>query len=158
MTQSTSSSSSTPAFNEKGILEQVLDTRRGHKTGVGHTLSQMIHHCATSSFSSRSEGTSACVDPHVEEYLRRSYEQNLQMYESHRMMLELLAQLYPTIQFLTITRPEPYVPPCPQPPPGPPPPDASDDDANDATNFRDHQLSYVYIYIYIFYIRLTLYF
>ena len=79
-----------PAINKEVILEQVLGTRRGHKTGVGHTLSQRVH-ASTSSSSSRLEGSSVCMDLNVEEYLCRSYEQNLQMYESYRMMQQLLA-------------------------------------------------------------------
>ena len=78
----TSSSSLAPAVNQEIILEQVLDTRRVHKTGVGRTLSQRVHSDVSSS-SSHSKGFMARVDPAVEEYLRRSYEQNLQMYESH---------------------------------------------------------------------------
>ena len=98
----------------------------------------------------------AYMDPTVEEYLRRSYEQNLQMYESQRMMQQLLTQLHPNIQFPTITRPEPFVPTGsrPPPPPGsrpPPPPgshppappgsqpplDEGDDAASDAANLGD---------------------
>ena len=63
MTQSVFSSLSAPAVNEEGILEQVLSTGQGHKTGVGCTLSQRIHD-DTSLSSSRSEGTSAHVDLH----------------------------------------------------------------------------------------------
>ena len=145
MIQSTSSSSSAPAVRKKGILEQVLGTRQGHKTGVGHTLSQRIHHGSTSSSSFRSEGISARVNPNVEEYLRKSYEQNLQMCESYRMMQELLVQLYPNIQFPTITHSEPYVPPVPLSPLGPPPPlDASNDDASDAANLGDNYLFYIF--------------
>ena len=131
MTQSTSNSSSAPTVNMEGILEQVLGTRRGHKTGVGHTLSQRIHG-DTSSSSSCSDGTSARVDQHVKEYLHRSYEQNSQIYESHRMMQQLLAQLHPNIQFLTITHLESY-----NPPGSPPPPDVGDDNASDAANLGD---------------------
>ena len=69
MMQSASISSSAPAINKEVILEQVLGTRRGKKTGVGHTLSQRIHP-GTSSFSSQSEGISMHVDSHIEEYLR----------------------------------------------------------------------------------------
>ena len=154
MTQSASSSSSAPAVNDEGILEQVLGTHQGHTNGVGRTLSQWIHH-GTSSSSSHSEGTSACVDQHIEEYLRRSYEQNLQIYESHRMMQELLAQLHSKIQFPTITHLESYVPPSALPPPGPPfPLDVDDDDASDVTNLGDSQL--FYIFFYSFCIKLTL--
>ena len=96
MTDIAYSSSSAPAVNEEIILEQVLGTRRRHKTRVGCTLSQRVHSSASSS-SSYSEGSTVRVDPAVEEYLRRSYEQNLQMYESHRMMQELLAQLHSNI-------------------------------------------------------------
>ena len=139
MTQSTSNSSSAATVNEEGILEKVLGTCQRHKTGVDRTLQQKIHH-VTSSSSSPSEGTSACVDPHVEEYLCRSYDQNLQMYESHQMMQELLVQLHPTIQFLTTTLPEPYVPLGP-----PPPSDASDDDVSNAANLGDSQLFYIFL-------------
>ena len=125
------SSSSAPAVNEEIILEQVLSTRRGHKTGIGHTLSQRVHSGASSS-SSRSEGSTASVNPAVEEYLHQSYEQNLQMYDSHRMMQELLAQLHPNIQFLMITRLKPFVPPSPSSSP-----DDGEDDANDTTNLGD---------------------
>ena len=76
MTHVASSSSSALAINEEIILEQVLVTCRGHKTGVGRTLSQRVH-SDTSSSSSHSEGSTARVDPAIEEYLRRSYEQNL---------------------------------------------------------------------------------
>ena len=72
------------------------------------------------------------VDPAVKEYLHRSYEQNLQMYESHQMMQQLLAQLHPNIQFPTITSPKPFVPLGPLPLP-----DASKDDASDAANLGD---------------------
>ena len=68
-----SSSSSAPTVNEEIILEQVLSTRQGHKTGVGRTLSQRVHDDA-SSFSSRSEWPMTRVDPAVKEYLRRLYE------------------------------------------------------------------------------------
>ena len=105
-----SSSSSALAVNEEVILEQVLGKRRGHKTGVGDTKSQRVHSGASSS-SSRSEGSTVRVDPTVEEYLSRSYEQNLQMYESQQIM----QQLHPNIQFLTITRLESFVPLSSQP-------------------------------------------
>ena len=60
------------------------------------------------------------------------------MYESHRMMQKLLAQLHPNIQFPMITRPETYVPQSPLPSPGPPPPlDAVDDYASDVANLGD---------------------
>ena len=68
MTNVASSFSSAPAVNEEIILEQVLNTRRGHKTEVGCTLSQRVHGGASSS-SSRLEGSLARVDPAVEEYL-----------------------------------------------------------------------------------------
>ena len=147
MTHVASSSSSAPAVNEEIILEQVLGTRRGHKTGVGRTLSQRVYSGASSS-SSHSEGSTSLLDPAVEEYLRRSYEQNLQMYESQRLMQQLLTQLHPNIQFPTITRPEPFVPPGSRPPPPPgsrpppplgsqPPPDEGDDVASDTTNLGD---------------------
>ena len=48
------------------------------------------------------------------------------------MMQELLAQLHPNIQFLTITRLKPFVPPSPLPPP-----DALNDDPSDAANLGD---------------------
>ena len=126
-----SSSSLAPAVNEEIILEQVLGTRRGHKTRVGRTLSQRVHSSASSS-SSRLEGSMARVDPAIEEYLRRSYEQNLQMYESQQIMQKLLAQLYPNIQFPTITHPEPFVPPSPRPLPN-----DGEDAASDAPNLED---------------------
>ena len=130
MTNVASSSSSALAINEEIILEHVLSTRRGHKTGVGHTLSQRVHSGASSS-SSLSEGStghgSSC-----EEYLRRSYEQNLQMYESQRIMQELLTQLHLNIQFLMITRPEPFVPLGLRPPPH-----DGEDAASDAANLGD---------------------
>ena len=129
MTNVASNSSSPLAVNEENILEQVLSTRLGHKTRVGRTLSQRVHSDASSS--SRSEGSTACVDPAVEEYVCRSYEQNLQMYESHRMQ-ELLGQLHPNIQFPTITRPKPFIPPSPRPSP-----DDGEDDANDMANLGD---------------------
>ena len=53
-------------------------------------------------------------------------------------MQELLAQLHPNIQFLTITHPEQYVPSGPLPPPGPQPPPDADDDDDDATNLGDN--------------------
>ena len=68
-----SSSSSAPTVNEEIILEQVLGTCRGHKIGVGRTLSQRAHSGASSSSSSL-EGSTVCVDLVVEEYLPRSYE------------------------------------------------------------------------------------
>ena len=85
MTNVVSSSLSAPAVNEEIILEQVLGTRRWHKTGVGCTLSQRVH-SGTSSSNSYSEESTEHVDPAVEEYLRRSYEHNLQMYESQQIM------------------------------------------------------------------------
>ena len=135
MTNVLSSSSSALAVNEEIILEQfsahVEDTR------LECTLSQRLHG-DSSSFSSRSDGSSACVNPHVEEYLRQSYEQNLQMYESHRMMQQLLTQLHPNIQFPTINDPVSYVHPGHPTSPGPlPPPDSGEDDASDTTNLRD---------------------
>ena len=80
------------------------------------------------------------MDLAVEEYLRRSYEQNLQMYESQRLMQQLLTQLHPNIQFPTITRPKPFVPPGSQPPPllgSQRPPDEGDDVTSDAANLGD---------------------
>ena len=146
MTQSASSLSSAPVVNDEVILEQVLDTHRGHKTGVDRTLLQRVHP-GTSSSSSCSKGASAHEDPHVEEYLRRSYEQNLQMYESHRMMQQLLAQLHPNIQFPMITCPESYVPPGHPTPLGLlPPPDGSDDDINDVANLGDSQLFQIFFF------------
>ena len=136
MTNVASSSSSALAVNEEIILKQVIGTRRGHKTGVGRTLSQRVHSGASSS-NSRSEGSTTRVDPAVEEYLRCSYEQNLQMYENQRMMQQLLIQLHPNIQFPTITRPEPFVPPGSRPPPPPgsqPPPYEGDNAASDVAN------------------------
>ena len=106
---------------------------------MGLTLSQRVHSDASSS-SSRSEGSTTCVDLAVEEYLRRSYEQNLQMYESQRMMQQLLTQLHPNIQFPTITRLEPFVPlgSRPSPPPSSQPlPNNGDDAASDAANLGD---------------------
>ena len=96
MTNVASDSLSAPAVNEEIVLKQVLSTRRGHKTGVGRTLSQRVHSGASSS-SSYSEGSTTCVDLAVKEYLRRSYEKNLQMYESQRIMHQLLTQLHPNI-------------------------------------------------------------
>ena len=110
MTHVASSSSSAPVINEKIILEQILRTRRGHKTGAGRTLSQRVYSDA-SSFRSQFEGSIVCVDPVAQEYLCRSYEQNLQMYENQRMIQQLLTQFHPNIQFPTITCPEPFVPP-----------------------------------------------
>ena len=131
MTNVAFSSSLVPAVNEEIILKQVLDTRRGHKTRVGHILSQRVHSGASSSIF-RLERSTTRVDLAVKEYLRRSYEQNLQMYESHRMMQKLLAQLHPNIQFSMITRLEPFVPL------GPPLlPDEGEDDANNAANLGD---------------------
>ena len=40
MMQFASNSSSVPMVNEEVILEQVFSTRRGHKTGVGHTVAK----------------------------------------------------------------------------------------------------------------------
>ena len=68
MTHVASSSSSAPAVNEEIILEQVLGTCRGHKTGVGRTLSQRVHNNASSS-NSRSKGFTARVHPAIEESL-----------------------------------------------------------------------------------------
>ena len=114
MTNIVSSSLSAPAVNEDIILKLILGTRRGHKTGVGRTLSQRTHSGAPSSIS-RSEGSTVRVDLVVEEYLHQSYEQNLQIYESQRIMQELLTRLHPNIQFPVITRSELFVPPSPQP-------------------------------------------
>ena len=88
------------------------------------------------------------VDPAVEKYLRRSYEQNLRVYKSKRIMRQLLTQLHPNIQFQMITRPESFLPPSswPSPPSGSqlpahlgsqPSPNEGDDAANDAANLRD---------------------
>ena len=76
MTNVVSSFSSAPTVNEEIILEQILGTRRGHKTRVGRTLSQRVYSGASSS-SSHSKGSTVRVDPAVKEYLRRLYEQNL---------------------------------------------------------------------------------
>ncbi|EXB38729.1 hypothetical protein L484_004524 [Morus notabilis] len=58
-TQSTSSSTR-PAFDEHGVLEQVLGMRRGHKIGVGPTLFQKHYSGASpSSASSYSDATSS---------------------------------------------------------------------------------------------------
>ena len=59
------------------------------------------------------------------------------MYENQRMMQQLLTQLHPNIQFLMITRLEPFVPPGsrPSPPLGSqPPPDEGDDAASNTAN------------------------
>ena len=150
MKQCASNTSSAPAVNKEGILEQVLGTRRGHKTRVGCTLSQRIYH-DTSSSSSHSEGTSARIDPHVEEYLHQSYEQNLQMTDSHRMMHQLLAQLHPNIQFPMITHLEQYNSLGPLAPPNA---GDDDDDTSNTTNLGDSQLfSKFFIF---FCIKLTL--
>ena len=139
MTNVASSSLSAPAVNEEIILEHVLSTRQEHKTRVGRTLSQRVH-SGTSSSSSHSKGSTALVDPAMEDYLRRSYEHNLQMYESQRMMQQLLTQLHPNMQFPTITRPEPFILLGSRPPPPPgsqPSPDEGDDAASDAANLGD---------------------
>ena len=73
------------------------------------------------------------MDPAVEKYLRRLYEQNLQMYESQLIKQQLLTQLHPNIQFRTITRPELFVPPGPCPSP-----DDGEDAASDAANLGDY--------------------
>ena len=150
MTQSASNSSSTPTVSEEVISEQVLGTCQGHKTGVGRALSQRVHP-GTSSFSSHQEGTSVRVDLHVEVYLRRSYKKNLQIYENHRMIQQLLAQLHLNIQFSIITHPETYVPPNHPTPPGPlPQPDASNDDASDTANLGDSQLFHSFIFSFLY--------
>ena len=153
MTQSASSSSLVPMVNEEVILEQVLSTSQEHKTRVGRTLSQRVHPGISLSWSC-SEGTSACVDQHVEEYLCQSYEQNLQIYESHRLMHQLLAQLHPNIQFPKITRLELYVPPGHSTPLVPPPlPDAVDDDASNAMNLGDSQLFQIFFLVFCLKLR-----
>ena len=154
MLQSASSSFSTPVVNEEVILEQVLDTRRRHKIGVAGTLSQRVHP-DTSWSGSRQVGTPACVDLHIEVYLHQSCQQNLHMYENHRIMQQLLAQLYTNIQFLTITRPDPYIPLGHSTRLGPsPPPDGGDDDANEVTNLGDSQLFQIFFFL-VFCIKLT---
>ena len=140
MTNVASSSSSAPIVNEEIIPEQVLGTHWGHKTGMGRILLQRIHSGASSS-SSHSEGSTARVDPDVKEYLRCSYEQNLQMCESQQMMQQLLTQLYSNIQFRTITLPKLFVSPGswpPLPPSSQHPPNKGDDAASDAANLGNY--------------------
>ena len=50
----------------------------------------------------------------------------------------VVGPLHPNIQFPTITRSEPFIPPGHPTPPGPPPPpDAGEADTSDAANLRD---------------------
>ena len=71
----TSRSSAARAVNEEDIMEQFLGTRRGHKTGMGRTLSQKIYQGDASSSGSRLTRSSMThSDPHVEEYLQQSYQ------------------------------------------------------------------------------------
>ena len=63
------------------------------------------------------------------------------------MIQQLLLKLHPNIQFPTITRPEPFVPPSHPTPPGrPPPPDIGDNDTSVAANLGDSYLYYIFLF------------
>lgn len=139
-------SSAVEAVNEQDIIEQALGTRKGNKTGEGQKLPQRVYRGDALSSGSRSAGSSTIrSDPHVEEYLQQSYQQNLHMYESFRMMQYLMAQMHPNIQFPSVTPPVPYDHPSPPPPN---PSDDNDDDSSDAANLED--LIFINIIIYTF--------
>ncbi|EXB67884.1 hypothetical protein L484_008901 [Morus notabilis] len=105
----TTSSSTRPPLDEHGILEQVLGMHRGHKIGVGPTLSQKHYSGASpSSGGSFSNATSlAQPDPRVDRYLKKSYWEQMKIYDNQMKMLELVSKLQPNIQLPTIDRPEP---------------------------------------------------
>ncbi|XP_024021575.1 homogentisate solanesyltransferase, chloroplastic [Morus notabilis] len=117
----------TGIVNEEDIMEQFLGTSRGHKTGVGPILPQNIYRGDASSSGSRSARSSTTrSDPHVEEYLQQSYQQNLQLYESIRIMQDFITHMHPNMTFPAVTRLVSYV--CPSHPP-PNPSDDNDDDS-----------------------------
>ncbi|EXB29336.1 Homogentisate phytyltransferase 2 [Morus notabilis] len=123
----TSGSSAAGIVNEEDIMEQFLGTSRGHKTGVGPILPQNIYRGDASSSGSRSARSSTTrSDPHVEEYLQQSYQQNLQLYESIRIMQDFITHMHPNMTFPAVTRLVSYV--CPSHPP-PNPSDDNDDDS-----------------------------
>ncbi|EXB77017.1 hypothetical protein L484_014143 [Morus notabilis] len=109
--------------------------KRGHKIGVGCTLPQKVYRGDASSSGSRSaRSSSARFDPHVEEYLQRTYQQNLQMYESLRMMQDIMSKMHSNMTFPAVTPPEPYVRPD-HPPLNPS--DDNNDNSSDAANLGD---------------------
>ncbi|EXB77870.1 hypothetical protein L484_009166 [Morus notabilis] len=75
----TTSSSTRPPLDEHGVLEQVLGMRRGHKIGVGPTLSQKHYSGASpSSSGSFSDATSSAQpDPRVDRYLKKLYRKQM---------------------------------------------------------------------------------
>ncbi|EXC17474.1 hypothetical protein L484_001316 [Morus notabilis] len=101
-TQSTSSSTR-PAFDEHGVLEQVLGMRRGHKIRVDPTLSQKYYSRASpSSAGSYSDATSSAQpDPRVSRYLKKSCQKQVKIYKNKVKVLELVAKLQPNIQLST---------------------------------------------------------
>ena len=115
--QSASASAGQSPLNVEGKIKQVLGTHRGHKIGVGPTLPQRMVAGASSSASSQSDETSSSyIDPRVQQYLNRQYEHSLKIYESHRMIQQLMAQMHPEIQFPSISHPKPFDPLRPPPP------------------------------------------
>ncbi|EXB58275.1 hypothetical protein L484_015608 [Morus notabilis] len=94
----TTSSATRPPLDEHGVLEQVLGMRRGHKKGVGLMLSQKHYSGASpSSAGSFSNATSSAQpDPHMDRYLKKSYREQMKIYDNQ-----------PNIQLPTIARPEP---------------------------------------------------
>ena len=74
--------------------------RRGHKIGVGPTLSQKHYFGASSSsIGSYSDATSSAQpDPRMSRYLEKSYRQQDKIYENQVKVLELMTKLQPNIQ------------------------------------------------------------
>ncbi|EXC30722.1 hypothetical protein L484_027897 [Morus notabilis] len=105
----TTSSSTRPPLDEHGVLEQVLGMRRGHKIEVGPTLSKKHYSGASpSSTGSFSDATSSAQpDPRMDHYLKKSYWEQMKIYDNQVKMLEFVSKLQPNIQLPTIARPEP---------------------------------------------------
>ena len=136
-------------LDEHGVLEQVLGMRRGHKIGVGPMLSQKHYSGASpSSVGSYSDATSSAQpDLRVSHYLKKSYREQMKIYDNQVKMLELVSKLQPNIQLPVIDRPEPVDLDALDLP-------SSDDDSpnddsgvDDATNLDD-QFRYMYYFIF----------
>jgi len=119
-------------------LEQVLGTRRGHKKGVGPMLSQKHYSGASpSSAGSFSDATSSAQPDaaRMDHYLKKSYQEQMKIYDNQVKMLELWSRMQPNIQLPTISRPEPVNLDAPLPPSDD---DSPDDDAvGDAANLEE---------------------
>ena len=131
MMQSAYSSSLTPVVKEEGILEQVLNTCRRHKTRVGHTLLQRIHG-GTPSSSSCSEGTSVRVDRTSKNICVDPMSRTSKCTRAIGWCSNCWPSYIRTYSSPTISSPKPYYPLGPLSPL-----DVGNDKASDAANLRD---------------------